>query len=448
MAFGGGTWLTQNKVLPGTFINFTSVSRASATLSDRGVAALPLPLSWGPEGEVFEVTSGDFQRNSLNILGYPFDAPAMLPLRELYRNAKTAFLYRLTGQTTKAICTVSGAAFATALYGGSRGNALRLVITANVDNTEAFDVSTYMDDVLVDAQIGVTDGANLQANAFCTFNAGATLAYTAGAPFTGGGDGTMSGTAHQNALDKLEPFAFNTLGCVAVDDTTKGLYVQYNRRMRDEIGSKFQLVGYRIPGADFEGVISVENLVTGYPVDVPGLGEQGLVYFTLGMQAGCEVNRSCTNRRYNGELTVDTNYTQKQLEEGIKAGKFMYHMAGGAVRVLDDINTLLTLSDTKGAIFQSNQTIRVCDQIANDTAVLFNTRYIGTVPNDASGRMSLWNDICKLIQELERIRAVEDFDTKTLTVEQGDTKKAVLATINGLNIVNAMAQLYMAVIIM
>ena len=37
-------------------------------------------------------------------------------------------------------------------------------------------------------------------------------------------------------------------------------------------------------------------------------------------------------------------------------------------------------------VFQSNQTIRVCDQIANDTAVLFNTRYVGTVPNDASGR--------------------------------------------------------------
>ena len=447
MAFGGGTWLTQNKVLPGTYINFTSVSRASATLSDRGVVALPLPLGWGPEDEVFEVTSGDFQRDSLNILGYPFSAPEMLPLRELYRNAKTAFLYRLTGPTTKAACTVSGAAFATAAFGGSRGNALKLVIAANVDNPGAFDVLTYLDGTRVGAQIGVVAPVDLQNNAFCTFNTGATLEATAGAPFTGGTDGVMSGTAYQDALDKLEPFAFNTLGCVAVDDTTKGLYVQYTKRMRDELGAKFQLVGYRIPAADFEGVISVENAVANPPKNVPGLSEQGLVYFTLGMQAGCEVNRSCTNRRYDGELTVDANYTQKQLEDGITAGKFMYHMAGGAARVLDDINALVTLSDTKSEIFQSNQTIRVCDQIANDAAVLFNTRYIGVVPNDASGRMSLWNDICKLIQELERLRAVEDFDTKALTLEQGDNKKAVLATLNGLNIVNAMAQLYMAIVI-
>lgn len=92
--------------------------------------------------------------------------------------------------------------------------------------------------------------------------------------------------------------------------------------------------------------------------------------------------------------------------------------------------------------------IRVCDQIANDTAVLFNTRYLGTVPNDAAGRIALWNDICKLHQDLESIRAIEDFDPDSVTVEQGDTKKAVLCTVKDLNVVNAMAQLYMSVIIM
>ena len=69
MALGGGTWLTQNKVLPGTYVNFTSVAKASATLSNRGYAAAPFALSWGPEGEVFAVTSGDFQKNSKVIFG-------------------------------------------------------------------------------------------------------------------------------------------------------------------------------------------------------------------------------------------------------------------------------------------------------------------------------------------------------------------------------------------
>ncbi len=157
--------------------------------------------------------------------------------------------------------------------------------------------------------------------------------------------------------------------------------------------------------------------------------------------------KSLTNFNYDGELTVDTEYTQAELEAAIKAGKFMLHNVNGDTRVLEDINTLLTLSDKKGEVFQSNQTVRECDQIANDVAVLFNTRYVGTVPNDASGRASLWGDIVKIIQELERIRAVEGFDPDTVACEPGDRKRAVMCTIDGLNIVNAMAQLYMSVII-
>ena len=107
----------------------------------------------------------------------------------------------------------------------------------------------------------------------------------------------------------------------------------------------------------------------------------------------------------------------------------------------------VALTDEKGVDFQSNQTVRVCDQSANDIAVLFNTRYLGQVPNDASGRATLWNDIVKYFQEMERIRAVEDFDPDVLAVDVGDTKKAVLLTLNGLSVVNAMGQLYMSIIL-
>ena len=38
MALGGGNWTTQNKVLPGTYINFVSSASVSSAVSDRGVA--------------------------------------------------------------------------------------------------------------------------------------------------------------------------------------------------------------------------------------------------------------------------------------------------------------------------------------------------------------------------------------------------------------------------
>lgn len=51
MALGGGTFTSQNKKLPGTYINFVSAASASAALSDRGVATMPLELDWGTEGK-------------------------------------------------------------------------------------------------------------------------------------------------------------------------------------------------------------------------------------------------------------------------------------------------------------------------------------------------------------------------------------------------------------
>lgn len=440
MALGGGTWLSQNKTLPGYYCNFSSVARASATLSDRGYAAAPFELDWGPEGEVFAVTSGDFQKNSRKIFGYAYTDPAMLPQREIFTHATTVYCYRLGTGAVKAKCTL-----ATAKYGGTRGNSITIVVAANVDNEAAWDVSTIVDGVSAETQT-VEKAADLVSNDWVDFITTATLEATAGMPLTGGSNATtIDGEAHQAFLDKIEPYSFNALCCPASDATTVRLYQQFCSRVRDEVGSKFQLSAWQPTTADYEGIIGVWNTVT-HP-EIANVPSHYLVYWVAGAEAGCAVNKSLTNFKYDGELTIDTNYSQAELEAALKAGKFMFHNVNGDVRVLEDINTLLTLSDTKGEIFQSNQTIRVCDQIANDTAVLFAAKYLGTVPNDASGRASLWGDITKLIQSLNDIRAVENFDPEIVTCEQGDTKKAVLCIVNGLNVVNAMAQLYMSVII-
>ena len=64
MALGGGIFTAQNKELPGAYINFVSAASASAALSDRGVATMPLELDWGVEGEVFEVPMKIFKKTA------------------------------------------------------------------------------------------------------------------------------------------------------------------------------------------------------------------------------------------------------------------------------------------------------------------------------------------------------------------------------------------------
>ena len=122
------------------------------------------------------------------------------------------------------------------------------------------------------------------------------------------------------------------------------------------------------------------------------------------------------------------------------------HKVGAEIRVLKDINSLKTTTDEKGDVFKNNQTVRICDQIATDYANIFNTRYLGKVPNDKSGRSALANDFTKYCNDLMTIRAIEDFTSDDIVVDIGDTKTSVVAT-NTIKVVNTMEQLYMKVVI-
>nr|DAD63548.1 MAG TPA: tail sheath protein [Caudoviricetes sp.] len=428
MALGGGIFLTQNKVLPGSYINFVSASKASASISDRGIATMPLVLDWGKDEEVFEVTSADFQKNSREIFGYDYVSDKLKGLRDLFLNAKTLFAYKLN-KGEKATNT-----FATAKYSGERGNALKVVVKANADISSNFDVTLYLDNEKVDAQT-VSKMADLKDNAFVDWKKGATLAVNAGLALTGGTNGSVTASNHQKYLERIGSYSFNTMGVVTTDEAIKTLYSNYVKRLREDEGIKFQTVIHKKP-ADFEGVINVKNTVKGEGADI--------VYWVTGLQSGCAVNKSCLNRKYDGEYEVNADFSQSELKAAIKAGEFVLHKVGDEIRVLTDINSLVTVSDTKGEIFKENQTIRVIDQIANDIAVLFNTKYLGNIPNDADGRVSLWADIVKHHEELQKIRAIENFSDKDVTVGQGDSKKGVVVA-DKVTVVNAMAQLYMTV---
>lgn len=437
MALGGGNFVTQNKVLPGTYINFISAAKASASLSDRGIAAIPLEFDWGVAGIVFSVTSGQFQKDSLKLFGYSYDHVKMKGLRDLFKNIHTCRFYRLLNGGVAASNT-----FCTATHVGIRGNDLRTVVQVNVNDAAKMDVSTFLGTLLVDKQTVLPNTDNLLDTDWVVWKTNVILTATAGLSLTLGSNGSaVTGTQYQAALTAFEAHSYNTLGCLSTTSTIIDLFIAYTKRLRNEIGVKFQTIVYRTNSADTEGIISVENAVTD-----AGESPSSLIYWVTGSTAGCAVNKSLTNKLYDGEFTVDTNYTQAALEAAILAGKFMFHNVGEKVRVLKDINTFVTITTDKSSDFSNNQTIRVIDQIANDIAALFNSKYLGNVPNDAAGRISLWNDIVTHHQQLQSIRAIENFDPTLVTVTAGTTKQAVVVN-DVVTPVNAMAQLYMTVVV-
>ncbi len=71
MALGGGTFTSQNKTLPGSYINFVSAARAQALMGERGTVTMGLELNWG-SGGVIEITEEKLIKNIRNKNSFNF----------------------------------------------------------------------------------------------------------------------------------------------------------------------------------------------------------------------------------------------------------------------------------------------------------------------------------------------------------------------------------------
>lgn len=426
---GGGTFTSQNKKLPGAYINFASAQKASSTIGERGIAAMALELDWGKDESIIAVTGEEFAKNSVSLFGYDYADDKLKGLRDLFKNVTKAYLYKLN----KGVQASND--IATAVCSGTRGNDLKIVIQKNVDDGTKYDVSTYLGTKEVDKQT-VSKVSELVANDFVTFKDKA-LEVTAGKSLENGTNGEVSGDAHQNFLDKLESYKCNAVGCLSDVKSVSSLYVEYVKRLRDKLGIKLQAVVYN-NAADYEGVVNVKNTAEE--------STTAAIYWVTGVIAGCEINKSNTNKTYDGEFDIVADYTQAQLEASIDAGEFVLHKVGDETRVLVDINSLVTTTEEKGEDFKSNQTIRVLDQIATDVSSVFNTKYLGKIANNESGRTSLWNDVATLFKEYQQIQAIENFEDTDITVVIGNDKKSVSIN-SAVQIINAMEKLYMTVVV-
>lgn len=432
MAFGGGTFTTKTKKLPGVYHNFVSSSRGTTVNAERGVVALPIALSWGVEGKVFTITAEDFQKNSLAILGYDATAVELMPFREIFKKSQKIHVYNLATGGTKA----KDSSFE-ATQPGSRGNALKYVVEQNVDDENKVDITLYLGTTVVNKQT-VTDGSMTTEyvnNEYVTWvGTDSAPDLTAGTALTGGTNGTVDNAAYQAALNAFEPYSFNSLVCPPnAPETVRDLYAEYTKRMRDKVGAKFQLACHKTGVTtniyDYEGVVVCGN----------DCAES--VYWLAGALAGCAINQSLSNTKYDGELTIPCTETQAELELSIDKGVFMFHKVEDEVHVLTDINTFVTFTDEKGRIFSKNQAIRVMDYRAITIATIFNKYHNGKTKNIPVGRNLFWNDLVTAARAMEEMQAIETYDTSTLTIAEGDEVEAVEVT-EAITIAFAMEKLY------
>ena len=442
----GGTWNgVQNKVLPGVYIDFTSDRGLGLTVSSRGTVAIAEAMSWGPEGTVQEIESS---ADMTAYTGYPITAVQNRFLNEMLKGTnRTAapnkiLLYRLNGTGgAQAKATISPLT-ATAVYPGVRGNDISIAVTALTDPEESFQVSTIVDGAIVDSQVGKTV-SDLTANAWVTFSGTGALTANVGTPLTGGIDPVTAATNYTDFLTAIEPYKFDVLIYDGTDSTVRDAMVAFIKRIAEENGVYAQLVASGLTNPDSRFVVNVASGVT--LSDGTALTPQQVTWWAGGALAGAQYNESLTYATYPDAVDVSTKLTNSQMEQAITGGQFILFADNNVVKVVQDINSLVTYTTDITEPYHKNRVMRLLNTIANDLQAQFSDNYIGVVNNNDDGRMMFKKAIVGYLLDLQQNGGIQNFDSENdVEVLAGEDIDAIVVNI-GLYVVDSVEKIYVRI---
>ena len=415
----GGTFTSYNKVRAGAYFNFKSVPRPMIQVGDRGIATIPLELSWGNTGTLIEVFSDELLNgDSLAKVGFTaFDSDSKI-LNLMLQNCYKVLVYRTNTGGTKATATLTSGEQVegvypntltiTAKYKGTFGNSIIISVVAN---GVLFDVSTFVNGSQKDKQT-VATVSELENNNFVDFEGTGVPTLSAGISLTGGTNGTSvaKATYYPLYLALLETAKYQTIACpdlIDEDTTLKANIVTFVRNQRDEQGRYIQGVIANYPAANIEGIISVKN---GLVVNNVNFTKEETTAIVAAMTAGAEINESNTNKVVVGATDLIGKYTNSQIIDALNNGEFLFTAnSRGEIKVEKDINSLHTFTQEKNYAFSKNRVIRVLDEIGTSIQDIWEQSYMGKQNNDTDGRDIFKGDVIAYFTELQRIGAIQNF---------------------------------------
>lgn len=433
----GGTWIDQNKVLPGVYINYSSAPSTLATMGERGVVCIPKALNWGEFDKVITINDPS---ECFDKLGYDQMNDHMIWLRQLLigtnrtSGASKVLVWRLkdTGggaaTATQSVAETDNSLTATAKFTGTRGNNIVVKVDA-IPNANAFYVRTYVDERLVDTQTLESDSssvplAGLNDNNWVTFTKSGN-AFNTELTLTGGIDGTIPVTSYTDFFNAMELESWNVMAFAAQENNLKNTASDFVVRLSNNEGKKVQAVINDYVTADNECVISVyPQLIT----DNTGhqFTTEEMVCWVAGCTAGANVNESLTYAAHPDAVEISPVLTQTQQIQALNDGQFALFEEFGSIKNIQDINTFKTFAPTKGKQFRKNRVIRVLFGLCNDAYKTFSMYYVGNTNNDAVGRGLLKAELLNLLLRYQGNGAIQNVVVDDVVVSPGQESDAVL----------------------
>ncbi len=435
----GGTFITQNKIRPGAYLNFKAVETPSMTVGSRGIVTFAMELDWGKEGELIDVYSTDITSgDSLAKIGLTaFDKGIRLPSLAL-SNAYLAKIYRLNKGGAKATKTISGITV-TAKYAGTFGNKIALIIK-ELDN-DVFEVSTYANGYAVDTQ-KVKTPSELVANDYVEFSGGESLSAIASTLLENGTNGTSAVGNYTEYFKLLKTAQWQTLAIVKNDSGVDTQATTFIKQMREDEGKYVQLVLANSTTADYEGII---NNVSSVVIGGETISALEFNAYVAGITAGASVVESNTGKIVEGAESIVGALTNDEIIKALQEGKFVLSQnQDGKIKVEKDINSLHTFTADKNYTFSKNRVIRTLDEIGTSICSIWETTFLGKVSNNEAGRTLFKSSIINYLTELNNMGAIQNFESDKVEVLAGNDIDSVVANI-AVQPVDSMEILYMTI---
>lgn len=451
----GGTFKTTNeKVLPGAYINVASTKQSVlASESDRGTVFTVIQgTNWGDTGVTEVNATSDFR----GLFGAEITDAVLAGLFWILRAAPKALVFNLnSGAKASASIEVLPWSFG-ATHPGTVGNNITVIATPDFNTVGRYTVQTLLGTDVVDTQ-SIAKASELKTNAYIVptvTNAaiaddGLELLSVLETPVTvslSGGTTDPASESIDGLIEAIETSEFNVI-TAAGQAATAGIHKLFATKainLREDEGKKVQAVVPTIEDydPDHEGVIIVANGVK--LADGTVLEATVAAGYVAGATASAEANVSLTYRAFPDAVDAVPRFNRDIRTAKLNYGQMVFISERGAVKIESDINSLHTPTITKDKSFSKNRVLRVLDEIANNTRTVWEDNFIGDVTNDSDGRDLFKADRAQFLSELQASGAIQNFETDDITVLAGEDKDTIIVNV-AVQPTDAMEKLYMTV---
>lgn len=129
-----------------------------------------------------------------------------------------------------------------------------------------------------------------------------------------------------------------------------------------------------------------------------------------GLIEGTPLHQSITFATLSDVDAIE-NLTKEEADRRIDAGELILVREMGKARVARGVNSLTTLTDTKGNAFQKIKLRKTLNLIHNDLRRVIVEKYIGKVPNNYDNKCVLITEIKNYLDELATEQLIEKVNT-------------------------------------